>query len=1091
MICPRCGANAGEGKRFCGDCGAGLPWTCRSCGAENPQGKKFCSDCGAPQGTPGDRAGEGALPAAPSHRAASGPERRQLTIVFADLVGSTALGARLDPEDLRSVIASYYDAVNGVVAAHQGFVGRYLGDGVLIYFGYPLAEEDDAERAVRAGLRIVDVVSRLETMAGPSGTLRARVGIATGVVVVGDLIGSGASLEASVVGDTPNLAARLQTLAEPGMVVVSDDTRRLVGRLFEYKDLGEVGLKGLPVPVRAWAVLGESVIDSRFEALRSGEAPLVGRGEESDLLLRRWEQARRGEGRVVLLAGEPGMGKSRLVTAFENDVRPVAHACLRFVCSPQHQDSPLQPIIRHMERKADFQRGDPPDLRREKLRRCLASGTTDLDLAVWADLLSLPARPDDVTRSLTPQRRREVTLAAILRQFSMLARKGPVLTVFEDIHWADPTTLDLLDQLAGLAEQLPQLLIVTTRREQPPWVSRPHVSVQLLNGLNRREAMALVKSIAVDRMLRADIIDRIVAKADGVPLFIEELTQSILDASSDSLSPDMVPPSLNASLMARLDRLGVGKETAHIGAVIGRDFSFELVETLSDLPRDKVVEGLGALVRTGLASVHGDPPHATYTFKHALVQDAAYGSLLRERRRSLHLRLAEILEKDPAGPVLTQPDLLAWHFAQGGAADRAIDFYLKAAERGAGRSALAEIVSHLRKGLEQLGTLPDSPQNKRRELSLQVALAGALIDHQGSASDEVRVAAERARELCLALGEPKQLIQVYDSLINHHFTLSEPEKVLAYANELSGLGADTGDPQTILIARRSAGLAHLLLGRFEAARGELELLLSTYERERDHRSVLTSRNVKVSTCTALGICLTVLGHPGAGAAMTEEGLRHAEDLKHPVSLVLGLRRACVRAMIEGDVEAVAGHAARLLAVTDEYETFLGRLEGSVFHAWAALRARPDPALLEAMQASLDALERAGHRVFLPFFMAHAAAVKGAHGDEGGARQLLDRAAELVGRTGERWSEAELLRITARFAASDAERTAQLEAAVAVAREQGARLWELRAATELAGLLAARGEPDRARQALDAACRAFPEAGNRDLTSSRELLATLA
>jgi class 3 adenylate cyclase len=1092
MICPACEAPADEGKRFCGDCGAELPWRCLACASENPPGKKFCGDCGAPHATGSRPAGDaGARPAAPATAESlqrsgyAGPERRQLTILFADLVGSTALGARLDPEDLRSVITSYYDAVNAAVSRYQGFVGRY--------FGYPHAGEDDAERGVRAGLAIAAAVSQLETVAGPPGTLKARLGLATGVVVVGDLIGSGASLESSVVGDTPNLAARLQTLAEPGMVVISDETRQLVGRLFEYRDLGRVDLKGVPVPVQVWAVLGESTIDSRFEALRSGDAALVGRIEEMELLTRRWEQVKQGEGRVVLLAGEPGMGKSRLVTAFERDVHSAAHACLRFVCSPHHQDAPLQPIIAHLERKADFQRSDSGPMRREKLRRSLAPGTTDVDRAVLADLLSLPPDAEDLTRPLTPQRKREMTIAAILAQFAALASAGPVLSVFEDIHWADPTTLDLLEKLSTVAERLPELLIVTTRREQPSWVSRPHVSVQLLNGLNRREATALIRSVLANRPMRDDVVERIVARSDGVPLFIEELTRSVLDANADSLSPDMVPISLNASLMARLDKLGPGKEAAQVGAVIGRDFTFELVETLSTLPRARLQGGLSALVGAGLASVHGEPPNATYTFKHALVQDAAYGSLLRERRRSIHLRLAEILENDPSGPALTQPDLLALHFGQAGAGERSIDYYLKAAERGAGRSALAEIVSHLRKGLEQLKTLPDSEPTRRRELALQVALARALIDHKGSASPEVRIAGERARELCLMLGEEKQLIQVHDSLVNHHFTLSEPEKVLAYSSELLELGATTGDPQAVLVARRSAGFAHFLLGRLDVARGEMEGLLATYEGETDGRqSGLTTRDVKVSTCTALGICLSVLGDPVAGAAITEEGLRHAEALKHRVSLVLGLRRACVRGLIVRDVDAVAEHATRLLEVNREFETFLGALEGEMFRRWAAIHGSADPARLSAIQESLETLDRANSRVLLPFFMTCAAELQASRGNAGGAQALIERATELVALTGENWCEPELLRVKASLPGLETE--AQLELlreAVRVAQAQGAGLWTLRASTSLARMLLVQNEADAARRALQTACAGFPATvAFPELAGSRDLLASL-
>jgi len=1101
MICPRCGADASNGRKFCGDCGSALPWHCAACGSENPPDKRFCGDCGSAATAGALEPGASPAPAP----AASVAERRQLTVMFSDLVGSTALGARLDPEDLREVIAAYHGCVTGLAAKLGGFVARYMGDGVLVYFGYPKANEGDAEQAIRAGLAIVKAVSHLNTVAGPPGTLSARVGIATGLVIVGDLIGSGSSLESAVVGETPNLAARLQALAEPGTVVIADSTRNLTGGLFEYRDLGPANLKGLG-SIRPWAVLGEKAIDSRFEALRSSQVSLVGREEELALLLRRWQQAKSGEGRVMLLSGEPGIGKSRLIAALEQSLGNAPPERLRFVCSPHYQDTPLHPIIRQFERSARFHNDDPPVAKRDKLRRLLGRGARDTDVALLADLLSIPGAAEDLPRTLTPRHQKEMTFAAILRYLAAFARRTPLLAVIEDIHWADPTTRELLDAQIEAVERLPMLLIITTRPEPPPsWATHPVVTVQMLGGLHHRQAASLINEVTGDQALPPDVIERIITHADGVPLFIEELTKTVVEkgllrkdgerlAPTEPLSVDVVPTSLQASLMARLDRLAAGKEVAQVGSVIGRDFSFEMLLIISAVPAKRLEDALAQLVETGLATARGQPPEASYSFKHALVQDAAYASMLRDRRRELHLRLGETLEKNAANGATTDPQLIAWHFSEAGAPDRSIDYYLKAAERATGRFALNEMVSHLRKGLRQLEYLPESPSRLRRELDLQVALGRALIDRQGSGSEEVRAAFERARELCLALEDTRQLLVVFDGLVlNYHFAHSDSEKMLGYAEELLEIGRRTENAMALLWARRCRCAANWLQGRFEQARHDMQLVINMYESRQDgFEDRWMPRDPKVSTCTALGICLTALGYPDSGAAATREGVRHAESLNHVVSLILGLRRACVRGMMLRDTAGVLDLSDRLLVLNTEHETFVGVRESAIFHGWAQLHAKRDPALLKRVQASLEQLDASKHWVLLPFLLTSVAEVMGENRDHAGAAALLDRAAELVSLTGEQWCEAEILRLKARFGARDPEAAvALLQASLAKAREQGAKIWELRAATTLAEVLRTQGKLAGAREVLAPVYAWFTEGFNApDLVAARALLADL-
>ena len=585
-------------------------------------------------------------------------ERRQVSVMFADLVGSTALSARMDPEDLREIISAYQRCVTETVRRLGGFVAKYMGDGVLVYFGYPQAHEDDAERAVRAGLELIAAVSALKAPV----SLQTRVGIATGLVVVGDLIGSGEARERGIVGETPNLAARLQGIAEPNTVVIAEGTRRLLGSLFELDDLASRDLKGIPGSVRAWTVLRASSVESRFEAHHETKlTPLVGRDEELELLLRRWRQAVGGEGRVVLLSGEPGIGKSRLIVALDEQLQTEQHTPLRYFCSPLHTDSTLYPFISQLERAAGFERNDTIEAKHDKLSSLLgASPNHDNDVQLLAELLSVPTGDRYPPLNSSARQKKQKTIEALVRQLEVLVRQRPVLMIFEDAHWIDPSSRELLDTTIERVARLPVLLVTTFRPEfHPPWTGQAHVSTLNLSRLGRREGAALAGSVAGNNVLPEEIVEEIIERTDGIPLFVEELTKAVVEArvrdGDEASTLNRVPPSalaipatLHASLMARLDRLGaVAREVAQIGAAIGREFSYEVLAPIAQKTDMEVQTALSRLTAAELVFCRGTPPQATYLFKHALVRDVAYGSLLRGQRQHLHGRIADVLARSP------------------------------------------------------------------------------------------------------------------------------------------------------------------------------------------------------------------------------------------------------------------------------------------------------------------------------------------------------------------------------------------------------------------------------------------------------------
>jgi class 3 adenylate cyclase/predicted ATPase len=951
-------------------------------------------------------------------------ERRQVTVMFSDLVGSTALSARMDPEDLREIISAYQKCVAETVGRFGGFVAKYMGDGVLVYFGYPQAHEDDPERAVRAGLELVAAVGDLKARA----VLQTRVGIATGLVVVGDLIGSGEAQERGIVGETPNLAARLQGIAEPNSVVVAESTRKLVGNLFELQDLGTRDLKGVGGPVRAWGALRPSSVESRFEALHAGGlTELVGREEELELLLRRWSQAKTGEGQVVLLSGEAGIGKSRLTAALLERLAGEPHTRLRYFCSPQHTDSAFYPIIGQMERAAGLAHDDTPQARLDKLDAVLAqTSTSPEDAALFAEMLSLPNDGRYPALVLSPEQRRQRTLEALTAQVAGLASRQPVLMIFEDAHWTDPTSLEAFGRTVDRTKTLPVLLIVTFRPEfNAPWAGRSHVTSVALNRLGEHEAAAIIAHLVGNKELPADVMAEIVERTDGIPLFVEEMTKAVLEAEGEGEarrtvaavpSPALaVPASLHASLMARLDRLGPAKEVAQIGAAIGREFSHPLLAAVTRRPEAELGSALDRLIDAGLLFRQGVPPHATYLFKHALVQDAAYGTLLREPRRALHARIAETLEGQFAEIAESQPELLARHYTEASLIEKAVSFWRIAGQRSLARSALLEGVEQVKRALDQIATLPATPALHGEEIMLHVAFANAL--------------------------------------------------------------ALTGDPVR--------GKEHY------------DRALAIYD-PAEHRPLMTrsGRDVGVATLSSRSGCLWNLGYPGTSLKDGERAVKNARETGQASTLLYALHQVALDHMLCRNYAAAHAHVDELIALADErgaqYWKALGTaMRGEIF----ALTGNASDAV-RAITTGITSRRSIGATLYEPRHLWHLAMAYAELGQLDDARHCIEDAIEKVESSKEKWCEAEVLRVAGEISLKSPtpnleKAEAYFDRALAVARKQQAKSYELRAAMSMARLWRSQGKQQQARELLAPVYGWFTEGFDTlDLKEAKALLAEL-
>jgi class 3 adenylate cyclase/predicted ATPase len=1043
-------------------------------------------------------------------------ERRQLTVMFCDLVGSTAMSARLDPEDMREVVGSYHRLCADLIAKGGGFVAKYMGDGVLAYFGYPQAHEHDAERAVQAGLALAEAMPKLKTAAGVP--LQVRVGIATGLVVVGDLIGSGEAQERGIVGETPNLAARLQALAEPNMVVIAEGTRRLLGDLFELRDLGPKDLNGIAWPVRAWAPLRASSVESRFDALHTtGLTALVGREEEFEFLLRRWSQAKTGQGQVVLMSGEPGIGKSRLTAALLERVADEPHTRLRYFCSPQHTDGALYPIIGQMERAAGLAYNDKPQAKLDKLDAVLVQTATSPEVsALLAEMLSLPNDGRYPMLELTPEQRRQATLEALMSQLVGLAHQRPVLMIVEDAHWVDPTSLEAFSRTVDRIRMLRVLLIVTFRPEfNAPWVGQSQVTSLTLNRLGKREAAAIVTRIFANKELPVDMLAEIVERTDGIPLFIEETTKAVLEAESEGAarrtvaavpsSAVAVPASLYASLMARLDRLGPAREAAQIGSAIGREFSHALLAAVTLKPKAELESTLDRLVAAGLLFRQGVPPHASYLFKHALVQDAAYGTLLREPRRALHARIAEALESQFAEIAERQPELLARHCTEAGLIEKAAGLWGKAGQRSLERSALAEAADQLTRALAQIATLPGTPALRRDEITFQVAQINTLFNFKGYAAAETKAAVERARlliEQAEALREPPHdpllLFSVLYGFWVANYVAFNGDVMRELAAQFLSLAETQGATVPRMIGHRILGVALMYAGDIVESRPHFDRAIALYD-PAQHRPLAArfGADVAVTVLTHRPLALWVLGYPGAALADVQHALDCAREIPHAATLMHALFFTAWTHSHCGNHSVAKAQLDELVALADEKSSLFWKTLGMLNQSCALALTGKTTDAVQMIESGIKAFRSTGGTLWAPSWVSYLATAYADIGEFDDAWRCIAEATKTLQTTKEKWCEAEVHRTAGEIALKSphldlARAEAYFERALAVALEQRAKSWELRAAMSMARLWRDQGKRQQARDLLAPIYDWFTEGFDTlDLRESKTLLDDLA
>jgi class 3 adenylate cyclase/predicted ATPase len=1016
-------------------------------------------------------------------RASAAAERRQLTVMFCDMVGSTALAERIDPEDMRDIITAYRESCARVVERYDGFVAHYSGDGIMVYFGYPNAHEDDAERAVRTGLEIIQTLANESNNAfellGEAPAV--RIGIATGLVVVGDVVGESTQEHDSAVGETPNLVSRIQALAPPNGVLIADTTHSLLRAKFEYEGLGSHLLRGVSAPVRVWRVVRSGRVETRFAGTVDAKlTPLVNREEEIALLLMRWHQARERDGQAVLLSGEPGIGKSRILQEFRERIVNEPHVQLSFQCSPYSTSTPFYPFVTHLKASFGHDGADSSELSLGRLEQSLASmpDLSELALPLFAALLSIsnPYGP----LNLSPQRQKDETVTALVGYFLSLARERPAAMIFEDAHWIDPTSREVLDLLVDRLQDMPVFMAITCRPEfQPSWTAQSHITALTLNRLSRHSRATLVEHVAGTRRLPDEIVEEIVVKTDGVPLFVEELTKAVLEsqllgkrdakhAYSGSLRQLAIPATLTDSLMARLDRLATFKKIAQIGATIGREFSFELLRAVTQAPADELDIALSRLEEAGLILHRGQFPRGVYAFRHALMQDAAYSSLLHSERRKLHARIAEVLAEMNPERADREPQLFAHHLTEAGQGRSAVTFWLKAGKLAANGGANLEAIDHFRCGLEVLEGKPGIAGRDEMELALRIELGNALIRAKGYAVKEVEDNYLRALALGEEIGDTQKIFAATRGLWVRHFIRAELGKAHELGCKLLSLTEPSSRDETpdqasdrtghFIEAHRALGMTMLYSGRFLDSRDHLERGLSVYD-PRLHSSLIETHGTDpgIVCLSYLGFTLWFLGYPDRARELSEQALADAERLRHPFTLAFALAFRAYLSQHLRDVEETQEFATRTLAISSEHGFLHWRHQATMLRGWALVELNQIDEGLNQIRTGLEGYEAMEAWLAASWFKSLLAHAYGKAGRPDGALRALDNALAIAERTGERFFLAELYRLQGEIAlmhrkpeaASEAETLFQRS--LEVSRKQKALSWELRGAVSLSRL----------------------------------------
>ena len=1019
---------------------------------------------------------QGAGPVQPA-----GAERRHLTVMFCDLVGSTALSTRLDPEELRDVLRAYQEVCAEAVGRFDGHIAKYIGDGLLVYFGYPRAHEDDPRRAVKAGLVIVDRIASLNrSLADRLDTeLATRIGIDTGLVVVGEM-GGGETREAdAIVGETPNIAARLQDLAAPNTVAISDATRQLVEGLFEFDALGAKRLKGVSHDTPVFGVVGERAIQSRLDlAADRGLTPLVGRDEEIALLMKRWQQAQDGDSQVVLLSSEAGVGKSRVVRAFRERLQDDAHNRILYYCSAYHRNSAFYPASDQAERALRFERDDSVEAKLDKLEAVLEQ----LELPAetfgppMASLLSLQAGGRYQTSQQNPQQLKEQIMEAAISMFDAMTAQAPVLMVVEDAHWIDPSTIELLSlAIDRLSRSRFMLVIMFRPRFEPPWRSRSNATLLTLNRLGRRDAATMVKKVTGGKELPTEVLEGIVEKTDGVPLYVEELTKTVLESGllaetsagyrlTGPLRAFTIPTSLQDSLTARLDNLARAKDTAQLAAVLGRSFRYDILAQVSALDPPELEQALAALVdaqliyRRGVApAVDRVAPDTRYEFKHALVQDAAYQSLLKSTRQKIHARIASALESRFREIADLEPELLAHHFAEAGQPARAITYWQRAGQLASAHSGTQEAIAHLTKALDLVNELPDTAERARQELTLYITLGPALMAAEGWAAPAVGQAYERARELCRRVGEPAQLFTVTWGLWLHYEQGGNIGVARVLADELLELAEKTGDAEMQLQAHHASWTTQFSLPDLPRCRDHAKQGIAKYSprKHHSHASLYGGHDPGVCAYAVGSLASWLLGFPDQARERALGAVSLADDLGHAFSRIQAHGIAAYVHQLRREPGPAMEQAKISIGICKEHRIAPHYLaSGTVIKGWSAVVTGKVEAGLAAIRTGLGAYRETKMGLRQAYFVALFAEACGVAGQADEGLEALNNAFEFIKTSGEQSWNAELHRLKGelllkRTPETQQEAEACIKKAIEIAKTQEAKGWELRAATSLA------------------------------------------